>query len=133
MRHEVQSFAKTIPLAFKDPFSKGQLGNAVLGLDTLCQLLVEAPGSRSIHALLNAVPIGNLVPALMNHVIDPSANGLDHNLSAFSFKKLEHVEIAVAFGSLRPELPCYLNGRLHPGPVHLDSIQTICHFSQRAG
>ena len=53
-------------------------------------------------------------------------------LRAFALQEIEHVEIAIAFGDLRPEFARDLHHRLHLGAVHLDAIHLVASGSQSA-
>ena len=68
---------------------------------------------------------------LVHQVGDPGGDRLDQHLRAFALEKLEHVEIAVAFGGLRPEFAGDLHHRLHAGAVHFHRVQLLAAFLQR--
>ena len=55
------------------------------------------------------------------------ADRLHQHLRALALQKLEHVEVAVAFGGLRPELADDLDHRLHPQAIDLDGGQLLAH------
>ena len=55
---------------------------------------------------------------------------LHQHLRAFALQELEHVEVAVAFGGLRPELADDLDHRLHAQAIDLDRGQLLAHRGQ---
>ncbi len=57
-------------------------------------------------------------------------DGLHQHLRAFALQELEHVEVAVAFGGLRPELADDLDHRFHPQAIDLDGGQLFAHRVQ---
>ena len=59
---------------------------------------------------------------LVHQVRNPGRDRLDQHLRAFALQEIEHVEVAVAFGDLRPELAGDLHQRLHPRAIHLDGV-----------
>ena len=50
---------------------------------------------------------------LVHQVGHPGRDRLDQHLRAFALQEVEHVEVAVAFGDLRPEFAGDLHQRLH--------------------
>src|SRR5581483_6068710 len=56
-------------------------------------------------------------------------DGLNQYLRAFALQELEHVEVAVAFGDLRPELADDLHYRLHLQAVDFDGVQLFADRS----
>ena len=48
---------------------------------------------------------------------------IDDDLRALALEELEHPEVAVALGGLRPELAGDLDDRLHAQPIHLDRVE----------
>ena len=59
---------------------------------------------------------------LIQQVGHPGRDRLDQHLRAFALQEVEHVEVAVALGDLRPELAGDLHHRLDRGAVDLDGV-----------
>ena len=69
----------------------------------------------------------------MDHVHDPGADRLHQNLRPFLLQEVEHVEVAVALGGLRPEFAGDLDDRLHAQAVDIDAVELVAALGQRAG
>ena len=67
---------------------------------------------------------------LVHQVRHPGRDRLDDDLRAFALKEFEHVEVAVAFGDLRPEFARDLHHRLHLGAIHFDGVHLFARRSQ---
>ena len=67
----------------------------------------------------------------MDHVHDPGADRLHDNLRAFALQEGEHVEVAVAFGGLRPEFAGDLHDWLHAEAIDLDLIEAVADVVKR--
>ena len=122
MRNVIQSLPETVPFPLENGFGNGKLDDAIFVFPIVRQYLIQPPGRRSLYGLFNPFAVGNLVPGLMNHVINPCPHRLHHHLSSLPLQELEHVEIAIAFGRLRPEFSCNLHQGLYPGSIDFDGI-----------
>jgi hypothetical protein len=92
--------------------------------------------------LLNFVPLGIAMRSihrplrfgvrfrLVHEVGYPRRDRLDQYLRAFALQELEHVEVAVAFGGLRPELAGDLYQRLHARAVDLNRVHLFPRRSE---
>src|SRR5262245_42358069 len=69
----------------------------------------------------------------MHQVHDPGPDRLDHDLRALAFEEAEHVEVAVAFGSLREELARHFDDGLHAQAVDLDLGEPLAGGLERVG
>src|SRR5579863_1214189 len=67
----------------------------------------------------------------MDHVHDPSADGLDEHLRAFLLQELEHIEVPVTLRGLRPELAGNLDDGLDPRAVDLNRVEARRDFLER--
>ena len=82
----------------------------------LLELIPLGIPMRAIHR-----PLRNGVSFRLVHQIrDPGCDWLNQHLCAFALQEVEHVEVAVTLGDLRPELAGDLHHRLHAGAVHFD-------------
>ena len=87
----------------------------------LLELMPLGIAVRTVHRpLRNRVRLG-----LIQQVSDPGRDRLDNHLRPFTLQKVEHVEVAVAFGNLRPELARDLYHRPHLGAVHFDLVHAL--------
>ena len=57
--------------------------------------------------------------------------GSDKDLRAFTFEEAKHVEVAVAFRRLRPELACDLDDGLDASAVYFDRVDALLHLLKR--
>ena len=95
-----------------------------------------------LRQLLQLVPLHVLVRSieraagrgarlhLVHHVHHPGSDGFHQHLRAFALQELEHVEVAVALGDLRPELADDLHHRLHLQAIDLDRGHLLAHRRQ---
>src|SRR5450759_4436447 len=67
----------------------------------------------------------------MDHIRDPGTDRLHEDLRAFILQKPEHLEIAVAFSGLSPELAGNLDDRLHPQTIDLYGVEKAGSVAQR--
>ena len=58
--------------------------------------------------------------SLIHQVRHPGCDRFNDHLRSFAFQELEHVEVAVALGDLRPEFTRDLYYGLHAQAVHFD-------------
>ena len=93
-------------------------------------MLVQFPRLHLFVRSIKRSASGGTCLHLVHHVHDPRADGLDQHLRAFALQKLEHVEVAVAFGDLRPELANDLHDGLYPEAVNLDGSDLVMHSLQ---
>src|SRR5215472_16264360 len=91
----------------------------------------ELPHRRQDGAFFEALEIFVLLDHLVNHVHDPGADGLHQNLRAFLLQEVEHVDVAVALGGLRPEFAGDLDDRLHAQAVDVDTVESVAHLFER--
>ncbi len=76
-------------------------------------------------------PLGlGMCLGLVHQVRYPRCDRLNQNLRAFALKEIEHVEVAVTFGELRPELARDLYHRLHLGAIHLNRVKFLAGSGQ---
>ncbi len=68
---------------------------------------------------------------LVHQVRHPGGDRLHQHLRAFTLEEFEHVEIAVAFGGLRPELAGDFHHRFHARAVHFHGVELLAAFFQR--
>ena len=69
----------------------------------------------------------------MQKVADPSADRIDVHLRAFAFKKAEHIEVAIAFGELRPELADDFDHGLDARVIYLNFTETLARLMHLVG
>ena len=69
--------------------------------------------------------------SLIHQVRHPGCDRFNDHLSTLAFQELEHVEVAVAFGDLRPEFTGDLHHRLHPHAVHFNGVHSFSRGVQR--
>ncbi len=68
---------------------------------------------------------------LIHQVRHPGGDRLHHDLRALALQEVEHVEVAVAFGDLRPEFAGDLHYRLDLGAIHFDRFILLASSFQR--
>ncbi len=61
----------------------------------------------------------------MDHVHDPGADGLYQDLGALALQEVEHVEVAVAFGGLRPEFAGNLDDGFDTQAIDIDRVEAV--------
>ncbi len=108
-----------------------QLGDFIAEAPLDFGALIETPQRRQHGTLLESLEILVLLHHLVNHVHDPGADGLHQHLRAFALQELEHVEVAVALGGLRPELAGDLDDGLDAQAVDLDRVERVAAAVQR--
>src|SRR4051812_29639742 len=114
----------------EDDFRGFQLEQLVAEVPLDLGLLVHAPFRRHDSAFFESAHVLNLLDDLVDHVHDPSADRLNDYLRAFAMQELEHIEVTIAFGGLRPELAGDLDDRLYAEAIHLDRVVTIADVVQ---
>ena len=102
-----------------------------------CEFLAEPlEGLRPWHkhvACFYALAVLCRLLRMKEHVDDPRSHRFGQDFRVFPLQKTEHVEIAVAFCRLRPQLAGNLHYRLHPQPVDLDGIEPGADMAQGPG
>ena len=111
MRDVAQRADDLVIFVLEDGFRQFQLRDFVAEAPLDLGALVETPQRRQHRALFEPLEVLVLLHDLVDHVHDPGADGLHQHLRAFALQEVEHVEVAVAFGGLRPEFA----GDLHDG------------------
>src|SRR5262249_37785265 len=94
-------------------------------------------------SLLEFVPLGIAIRCLsigtrlrtrfgdIHHVSDPGGNRLDENLRALLLKESEHIEVAVAFGRLSPELARDFDDWLGAQTIDFNGVDAIAARMKR--
>ncbi len=130
VRRAAQRVDDAVILAGEDHFRRFQLHQLVAVLPLDLGLLIEPPRRRHDRTLFEAFRVADLLHHLVDHVHDPGPDRLHHDLRALFLEELEHIEVAVALGGLRPELAGDFDDRLHAEAVHLDVVVALPHVRQ---
>src|SRR5215470_4417983 len=113
------AMVEEIPHPFTRADSPQLLAQADVVGEMLFGLMPFGIGMGSIYwPLCSGIGLG-----LIHQIGHPGGNGLDQNLCPFALEKFKHMEVAVAFGELRPEFAGYLDYRLYAGAVDFDRVQ----------
>ena len=67
----------------------------------------------------------------MDQVVDPGGNWFNDQLRAFTVQELEHAEVAIALGGLRPEFTGDFYDGFHLKAIHFDGVETVTAVVQR--
>src|ERR671919_329112 len=76
-------------------------------------------------ALFQTPAVSGLVFRLIQEITGPGGNRLANDLGALAIQEGEHIEVAIALGSLRPELAGDLADGLHAQVIDLDRVQSL--------
>ena len=106
--------------ALENGLGQLQLGHFLAEADFDFGARSELPHRRQHGAFLQPLEVFVLLNHLVDHVHDPGADGLHQHLRAFALQEVEHVEVAVALGGLRPEFAGDLDDRLDAQAVDFD-------------
>ena len=120
MRDAAQRVHDLVIFALEDGFGELQLGHLLAEAELDLGARAQLPDRRQHRAFFQALEVFVLLDHLVDHVHDPGADGLHQHLRAFALQEVEHVEVAVAFGGLRPEFAGDLDDRLHAQAVDID-------------
>jgi hypothetical protein len=131
MRDVAQRADDLVIFVLEDGFRELQLGDFIAETPFDLGALVETPQRRQHGAFFEALEVLVLLHHLVNHVHDPGADGLHQHLRALALQEVEHVEIAVAFGGLRPEFAGDLDDGLHAQAVDFDLVERVAAAVQR--
>ena len=120
MRDAAERVHDLVILALENGFGELQLGHLLAEAELDLGARAELPDRRQHGAFFEALEVFVLLDHLVDHVHDPGADRLHQHLRAFALQEVEHVEVAVALGGLRPELAGDLDDRLHAQAVDFD-------------
>ena len=131
MRHAAQRVHDLVILALEDRLSQFQLGYFLAIADLDFGARPQLPDRRQHRAFFESLEIFVLLHHLVDHVHDPGADRLHQHLRALALQEVEHVEVAVALGGLRPELAGDLHDGFHAQPVDIHFIEPVAAALQR--
>ena len=131
MRDAAERIHDLVILALEDGFGELQLGDLLAETELDFRAGAELPHRRQDGAFFETLEIFVLLDDLVDHVHDPGADGLHQHLCAFALQEVEHVEVAVAFGGLRPEFAGDLDDRFHAQAVDIDAVEVVAAVLQR--
>ena len=112
-------------LAVPDAFAQAQQQPLFAEFPIVCQLLLPFPPAGAGMRNIQAFSLFRGRPSLIEEIGNPAADWFHIHLGAFLLQKGKHVEVAVAFGELRPELAGDLDDGLYTCVVHFDLIQAL--------
>ncbi len=133
MPNTTERLHQSVVLTLEDRLRQLELGEPVAIVPLNLGALVQTPDRRQHRPFFQTLHIAVLLHHLVDHVGDPRAHRFHQHLCAFPLQKAEHVEVAVPFGRLRPELPGDFNNRLYAQTVYLDFVKHLAAAVQRAG
>ena len=119
------AFDDLVVFALENGLGQLQLGHLLAVADFDLGARPQLPQRRHHRAFFEALEVFVLLHHLVNHVHDPRADGLHQHLRALALQEVEHVEVAVAFGGLRPEFAGDLDDRLHAQAVDFDGVEAV--------
>ena len=125
------AFDDLVIFALEDRLRQFQLGHLLAVAEFDFGARAQLPERRQHRAFVQALQVLVLLHHLVNHVHDPRADGLHQHLRAFALQEVEHVEVAVALGGLRPEFAGDLDDGLHAQAVDLDRVEPVAAALQR--
>jgi hypothetical protein len=89
--------------ALENGFGEFQFRNLLAETELDLGASAKLPDGRQDRAFFQTLEVFVLLDDLVDHIHDPGADGLHQNLCALALQEIEHVEVAVAFGGLRPK------------------------------
>src|ERR1700722_3762612 len=104
MANAAKGLDDAVILALEDALGHLDLHDFLMHAKIYLEVLVNAPRRRQRRTILKPFLIVIPLHDLVHEVANPGSDRLDDNLCAFLLQEPEHVEVAVAFGGLRPEL-----------------------------
>src|SRR5579859_5011278 len=111
MSNAAKRIDNPVVFALEDLFGNLDLRDLLVHGQIDLQVLVQPPRWRQYRTVFEALFVAALLNHLVHQVADPGPDRFDHDLRAFLLEEAEHIEIAIALGSLGPKL----TGDLHDG------------------
>ena len=127
MRDVAQRLHYTVILTRVDQFADSKCGELLLEIKLVHRMLVELPPGGLLVLLLERPLLAPPLFHLVHHVHDPGGDRFHQHLCAFPFQECKHVEVAVAFGGLRPEFADDLYHGLNPQAIDFNGRKMVVY------
>src|SRR5579872_3070527 len=130
MRNSAEILDGTVVQAIPHPFPDSNSHQLLAQSQIIRKMLFQLPPLRvpvrSVHR-----PLGfRMCFGLIHQIRNPGRNRLNQHLRAFALEEVEHVEVAIAFGDLSPELTGDLDHRFHLGAIDFNAVHLLPRRSQ---
>src|ERR1035437_9664966 len=125
VRDAAQRVHDLVVFALENGFGELQLGHLLAETELDFGARAQLPEGGQDRAFFETLEVFVLLDDLVDHVHDPGADGFHQNLRAFALQEAEHVEVAVAFGGLRPELAGDLDDGLDAQAIDIDVVKAV--------